>query len=244
MVTDAGLGAVTLRGPPRRLTAVVRLEVSGPEVLPVAVELPGGSVVLRGRMMPLGQDASEFRLELLQETPPGTYHGVAPIGGKNREIVVVVEPVARLRFYPKTTTLTAGPGSREEFAVTVVNAGNVPLLIPRIADFDLEDDSGPDRALGRALRAELGEKETRMDRLFEELREVHGGEARVTVVKGAGVVEPGQSRELFNYLDVPVTLKPGRTYAGGWDVGEAAHLIVIEAVKGDARPARRGRRKT
>lgn len=243
MATTTKPEAVTLRGPPQRLTAVVRLETSGREVFPVTVKLPGGSAVLRASVTPFGRDTSEIRLELPRETPPGTYGGVAPLGGKNREIVLEVEPVERLRIHPRHTTLTAGPGSREQFSVTVVNAGNVPFEIPRTASFDLEDDDGQDRALGRALRAELGDNETRMDRFFEEIRELHGGEARLTVARGAGVVKPGQSCELSNYLDVPVTVKPGRTYTGGWDIGDTAHLIVLKAINGDAQPARRGRRK-
>lgn len=244
MATAAKRATVTLRGPPQRLTAVAHFEASGPQVLQVGVELPGISAVLRGSVTPFGRDTSEIRLELPRETPPGTYGGVALIDGKNREIVIVVEPVERLRIHPRQTTLIAGPGSRAEFSITVVNAGNVPLEIPRTAEFDLEDDDGQDRALGRALRAELGESETRMDRFFEEVREADGGEARLTVVEGAGVVEPGQSCELSTYLDVPVTVKPGRTYTGGWDIGDSAHLIVLEAVAGDPQPRRRARRKT
>ncbi len=243
MASVAKAGAIVLRGPPRRLSAVVKLETSSREILPITLKLPGGSAVFRARMAPFGGDTTELRLGLPRQTPPGTYGGLAVIGEENREIVVEVEPVEHTRVHPQETTITAAPGSREEFSVTVLNGGNVSLQIPRTSEFDLEDDDGQDRALGRALRAELKKDETRMDRFFEEVREAHGGEARVTVGEGAGEVKPGQSCELRVQLDVPVTVKVGRTYMGDWEIGDASHPIVNDAIKGNGEPARRGRRK-
>jgi hypothetical protein len=243
MASATKVEAITLRGPPHRLSAVVRLQTSSREILPITLKLPGGSAVFRARMAPFGRDTAEIRLRLPRETPPGTYGGLAVIGKENREVVVEVEPVVRTRVHPRQTTLATDPGSRAEFSVTVLNAGNVLLEIPRTAQFDLEDDDGQDRSLGRALRADLKKDETRMDRFFDEVREAHGGEARLTVVQGAGYVDPGQSCQLSAQLDVPVMVKAGRTYTGGWEIGDASHPIVIEATKGNGEPARRGRRK-
>jgi len=115
--------------------------------------------------------------------------------------------------------------------------------VKRAIELDLEDGEGQDRALGRALRAELGEGETRVDRFFEELREGYGGVARLAVTHGDAVLEPGRSCELVALLDLPVTVQARHSYSGTWQIGDVAHLIDVEVTKGAQEPARRGRRK-
>jgi hypothetical protein len=243
MTSVKGSEVITLRGPPRRLSAVVHFGTPSRAVVPVTLKLPAESALLRARIAPFGREASEIRLQLPRETPPGTYRGKAPVGGKNRNIVVEVEPVVQLRVHPKRTVLSAEPGGRAEFGVTVANAGNVAYEVPRAAELDLEDVDGQDRALGRALRAELAEDESRVDRFFEELREGHGGVARLAVARGGGVLNPGQSRELAALLEIPVTVQARYSYSGTWQIGNVTHIIDVEVTKRAQEPARRGRRK-
>ncbi len=111
-------------------------------------------------------------------------------------------------------------------------AATWPSTCRRRPPVELDDDRDQVFAFGRALRAKLGEGEQRVDRFFEELVESHGGQGRVTVIEGAGRLEPGQSRALRCGLDVPELAKPGRTYTGGWEPAWAGHLLVLEVVNG------------
>ncbi len=125
----------------------------------------------------------------------------------------------------------------------MLNASNVAVEVPQETSMDL-DAEDQERAFGRALRAELPEGESRVDRFFEELREGHGGEARLTVVDGAGALEPGESRELRCRVEVPMTVQPGRSYGGSWEIGNAGHFLTLEVGKPEpGTPRTRGRRK-
>lgn len=244
MKAGNGRGVITLHGPPRKLTAVVRGLVSGRTVVPVTLKLPQESAVVRARIAPFSRVASEMRLQLPRETPPGTYRGESSVDGEPREIVVEVAPLAHLWVQPKRTVLAAEPGGQAELSIVLSNAGNVPVEMPRAAEVDLEDAEAQDRALGRALRAKLAEGERRVDRFFEELREAHGGAARLTVKRSLDILKPGQTCQLAARVDIPVTVHAGHTYSGVWQIGDANHLIGVEITRGPAGPARRGRRKS
>jgi len=232
---------LTLSGPPRNATAVVRIDARANTRLPVTLTLAGQPAVFSAWVKPFGEGTSEIRLQLPRETPPGSYAGEVPIGGQPRPIVIEVEPVMRLRLHPKQTVISVEAGSRAEFRVTLVNRGNVPVDIPKADAFDLDDSDGQDRALGRTLRATLQEGERRVDRFFEEIRECHGGEARVAVRAGAGRLDPGASCTLTCLLDVPVTVQAGRSYLGAWPIANTSHVIVVEVTKGPPPHDRRTR---
>lgn len=224
--------AITLSGPPRSMSAVVRLDPPGEGVVPVTMKLAGGAGIFRAHVRPFGHGTSEIRLRLPRETPPGTYNGEGPFGGEQRGIVVEVEPDVRVRVHPKRTALSVEAGSRAPFEITIVNTGNVPIELPTNAVFDLDDAEGQDRALGRALRATLPDGERRVDRFFEEIRATHGGEARVTIQSGAGPLAPGETRELSCVLDVPATVQAGQSYLGAWPLGNGGHVLLVEVTKG------------
>lgn len=235
MKVDAGRETITLSGPPRNTAAVVRLETPRHRVVPITIEIAGQPAIYRAFVRPFGVGKSQIRLRLPHDTPPGTYSGESIIGGKPRSVVLEVEPLEQIRVQPIRTVLSAAAGSAVEFGLTIVNDGNVPFDVPRAAAFDLDAAAGQDKALGRALRAPLAQGERRVDRFFEEMRESHGGEARVAVMSGAHRLEPGEASELTCRLDVPVMAKEGYTYLGAWQIGNAGHVIVVEVTR-DARP--------
>lgn len=225
--------ALVLTGPPAGAAALVRVPPRG-RVLPVTLKLPDGPAVHRAYLRPFGEDASEIRLRLPPGTPPGTYRGQATLGGAEVEVAVVVEQVLQLRARPKRSAFTVRPGTRVEFDLDLANAGNVSVEVPGAVTLDFDETAGQDRALGRALRATLAPGERRVDRFFEEMREMHGGEATLTIAAGAGPIGPGETRELRCVLDVPASALPGRSYLGAWRVANASHVIVLE-VEGSGR---------
>jgi hypothetical protein len=231
-----------LSGPPRHLRARVDWD-PGQKVLPVAVRLKDGPAVLRAYIRSRGAGWSEVRVRLPEGTPPGRYRGEAVAGEARWALVLDVAPVIDVRLVPEVAFLSSEPGGRAEFEVAVSNDGNVAVDVPEGAAVDL-DEPDQERALGRALRAELKEDEKRVDRLFEELRETHAGEGRVTVTEGAGPVEAGERRRLRCRLEVPMTATPGRRYGGSWDVGNTGHFLTVDVTGPPAGSARtRGRRK-
>lgn len=241
-MTSARYGEeITLSGPPRNMTVVVPFDSSADKVVPISVSVAGQSTIYRAVVRAFGRGQSEIRLQLPGDTAPGIYSGEGTIGGKQRGILVDVEPVMRIRVQPRQTIVSAAASSSVEFGITLLNSGNVAFDVPKTDVFDFDDAVGQDRALGRSLRAPLSEGERRVDRFFDELQQSHGGEARVAVQKGAGRLEPGESRELMCLLDVPASAQEGRSYLGAWQLGNAAHVIVADILT-SARP-KNGRAK-
>ncbi len=219
---------ITLAGPPRNLTAIVSMDVARSTVVPISVTRAGQATIYRAVVRPIGIGNAELRLRLPDDFSPATYRGEATLYGKPRAVIIEVQTVTRIRIDPRQTVVTAEPSSSTPFAVTVTNGGNVPFLIPKSDTLDLDDAAGQDRALGRTLRALLEKDERRVDRLFEELRQTHGGEGRITVRSGAGPLPPGESRIVSCVLDVPESAQPGRAYVGAWQLGSVSHLIVAD----------------
>jgi hypothetical protein len=226
-----GLGRITLAGRPRKVSAVVRLDPSCDRVVPVAIKLADTPSIFRASVRHFGAGTSEVRLRLPGETPPGRYGGEGQFAGERRALLVEVEPAVRIRVSPKQTVLTVDGGSTAEFALTVVNAGNVPLDVPKAAVFDLDDADAQDRALGRAMRAKLPEGERLVDRFFDEIRESHGGEAHLAVLEGSGRLEPGDTRTLRCQLVIPASAQAGRSYLGAWQLGNVSHLVGVVVKK-------------
>ena len=224
---------ITLAGPPRNLTAIIPLDMARSTVVPISVTHAGQATIYRAVLRPVGIANAELRLRLPDDFASGTYSGEATLHGKPRAIFVEVQAVTRIRIDPRQTVVTAEPSSSVQFTVTVTNGGNEPFHIPKSDTLDLDDVAGQDRALGRTLRAPLETDERRVDRLFEELRQTHGGEGRITVRSGAGPLPPGESRVVSCVLDVPESAQPGRSYVGAWELGRVSHLIVADIMVGE-----------
>ena len=237
MAYAADLEQITLSGPPQYLQAVIQNFPVEKGMISVTLTIGRETGIHRALLRPLGRSNSELLLKLPPQTAPGSYRGDADFdgdansGAKRRPIMVEIEPVTQLMLHPEQTTLEAGPASKSEFNLLIVNLGNVPVDIPESSTFDLDDEQAQDGALGRSLRAKLPQGEQRVDRFFEELRVSHGGEARVLVRAGAGSLAPGESRTLQCTLVAPDMIQAGRSYSGDWPLGNTAHIIAVTAAK-------------
>lgn len=228
---------LTISGPPRSMRAIVPLSVERATVVPIALHIGVQRSIVRAVLRPLAMGTSELRLRLPDQSAPGVYPGEATMEGKARALIVEIEPQLRIRVQPEQTTVTVQPASSQPFSLTISNGGNVPIDIPRIAAFDLDDVDGQERALGRSLRAPLAPGEARVDRFFEELRESHGGEARVTVRSGAGPLAPGELRDIACVLEVPDMVRAGRSYSGSFEIGPVSHVLVAD-IMSSSRPTK------
>lgn len=223
-------------GRPGNLAAVVPADLITERIVPISVSVAGKPTIYRATARAFGSNQSEIRLRLPDDTPPGTYQGEGTLGGKPRGVLVEVDSVVKVRVTPSETVVAAAPAARIDFTITVQNAGNVPLDIPKLDTFDLDDEEGQDRALGRSLRGSESDGKRGVDRYFDELRNSHGGEARVLLKDGAGRLGPGESRSLTCVLEVPDIAQEGHTYVGAWPIGDSQHVIVCDIAATVRRP--------
>lgn len=248
MATSAGL-PIRFRGSPRiveglaPLTPQQALSVS----LLLDLKLPRTvqpTVPLTLQTDPVGSSATRLRFSLPESTPPGTYEGTVQIGGESYPIRVEVEPHPYLVISPRQLLLQVASGQEAIVDLTLVNSGNVPCEIRKAHVFGLFDVEGAERSIGAALGDSAEKGQGRLNRLMEEAADNHGGLVRVNVQEGAGIMEPGELRNLHATLRFSDRLKPKHTYLGTWSLINLEYYVQVDvASPNPAAPERPRTRK-
>jgi hypothetical protein len=222
-----GGAPLRFRGPPSQLAALSTVPAGGE----VGVELAGsGPEPSAVAVQPLDPDASDrawVKLALPGSTPPGEYAATMRVDGRDREVVLEVEPRARLRISPRRLVLGAVPGERVSATIVIANVGNVASPVRDVSALGLFDVDGAERAVGRTFRSRA-KGEALVERLAEELREGYGGVVRVAVEEGSGAIPPGEAREVRVTFHLPAGLQPGRVYEGAWALEPVNYMVRVE----------------
>lgn len=232
-VRAAAGSPVRLRGTPRRLAGplpaaagadAVEVDVAGVEVESISVRAIGD---------PGGTGRAWLRLALPASTRPGEYQGTIRVGRrKAQQVVLDVEPRARLRLSPRRLLLRGGAGERVVATVLAVNLGNTECAFRGTDAVGLFEVDGAERAIGRTFRRGRDDGQRIVERLAEELAQGYGGLAKLTVAGRAGTLGPGETRELAVTLHLPDALRPGRVYEGAWTLPDANYMVQVEVSGG------------
>ena len=150
------------------------------------------------------------------------------MGDRTIPIVIEVEPAARLHASPSRFETSATSGGSETIEIEIMNGGNLPVDIPTRSSFCLFDGGGIDHAVWAALTLEPPEGKGRVDLLLDDLAASHGGLVDVRVRDGAGSIAPGTQRTCQVELRFSDRLRPGRRYAGAWEVAGLRVPIRVE----------------
>ena len=221
------------RGGPTRLAATLNLSPSDSKTGSVEVILK--DAVGRIAVRPITREdpsRSLLRLRLPRTTPPGTYEGTVRIGDTMMPFVAQIEPRPQLRFFPGRLIISAAAGAMVDSDLTLVNTGNVPVNIENTHTFCIFDGTGIDRAFFVALAEDKSKGEERINRLLDELADLHGGLVRLRVEQGVGEIAPGETRELHIVLRFSDRLRAGRRYSGVWQLSSANYSIKINVTEG------------
>lgn len=222
IMNQGGTRQLRFRGAPNHLSAVLRLSEAETEMLseaqPAMVHLAGAEaqpLILRPvRNAEPGVSLLKLRLPLT--TPPGSYEGTVEAGGKQLPVRVEVEPLPRLRIFPRSLALKAAAKAQLKSEFDVVNVGNVAIDIASEYSFCVFDGAGIEHAFYAALATNAIKGERRLAHLMDKLAEYHGGLVRVVVEEGIGEIAAGETRNLRFTLIMPERLSPGHTYSGTW----------------------------
>lgn len=233
---------IRVRGKPPNLSAALPLTSSQVQAISVSLDTPSKSAIKHAfkstqpliRVTPESDAGiSRLHLRLPRTTPPGTYSGTVKIEEHDQPIVIEVEPRKRISFSPKQTTICCKSGERIELCFTMINMGNVPLTIPKVSGFGLYQKQGMDHAVGAAFHKQLSEGERRIDSFMEALHDGYGGVVKLKIQEGAGILDPGDSREVTVVLQIPSQTVPGNEYWGLWSIYDYNYKIEIELLPDD-----------
>jgi hypothetical protein len=234
---------VTFRGPPHRLSSLVRLPTGADELGEPKASLEGAEI--RGLSIRLlsgkGLDMGKLTLRLPKSTPPGSYAGSVELGGRPVPVRVDVEPRPRLEASPSRLAFEVEPGAEATATVTLLNVGNVPFEVPAASKFCVFDGGGVDYAFFVAFVSDPPESKRRIDVLLDELAGSHGGLVELRARAASRVVAPGEAQDVDLTFSFSDRLRPGHDYAGSWDA-EGLHVRIRVSVPG-GKPTQRTRRE-
>lgn len=229
--TAAAAPPIRFTGRPNRLDAALPMAVPAGAAPELQVELDVPEAMVGYTTRP-GTTALGLRLALPDSTPAGTYKGVVTIGEATHPAVVEIQERRRVVVTPARIAVRVELPAREAATeLHVLNAGNAPLDLAAKQAFGLFEDHGLDRSLARAWTDAKARGVDRFGVLADELAASHGGPTRVRLDEGAGVLQPGEARQIKVSFEFHGELIAGRSYFGYWDVGGAVCTVRVEAVE-------------
>jgi hypothetical protein len=224
---------IRFTGRPHRLDAALPMAITAAAApaLQVELDVPDADPAVGYAARP-GTAALGLRLAVPDSTPAGTYKGVMTIGDARHPMVVEIQERRRVVVTPGRVALQVALPKAEAAAVLhVLNAGNAPVDLAAKQAFGLFEDHGLDRSLARAWTDAKARGVDRFGVLADELASSHGGPVRVRLAKGAGVLEPGESRDVDVRFEFQGALVAGRSYFGYWDVGGQVCTVRVEVTE-------------
>src|SRR5262245_34847319 len=138
-------------------------------------------------------------------TPPGTYHAVLDLDGRERPVVMHVTEDVSLTIDPDELVLLNRPGKSVEKRVVFGNEGNVPISVRNIGAVVLDDELAHCQALRGAL-ADVGDKMKNLDEFIVALgRRYHEiYETLALAVKNtAFTLQPGETQAVDLKINLP-----------------------------------------
>jgi hypothetical protein len=229
---SAAPSAVRFEGTPTAVSALVNVPGAQRSAIKVDVMLPGldAAQPVQALTAPASETRTLVRLVLAAGTPPGAYDATVHTLAGDIPAVVLVKERPHLTLTPTLLRITAPPGGEIEQNLTAFNAGNVPCRIGRTYGFGLFDSEGLDKAVGAGLLAKAAGLE-RLATMADSLADSHGGLVRMTVREGAGVLNPGEDRQLVMALRFSDRLKPGLQYVATWALQDLRTAVLVDVVK-------------
>ncbi len=214
------------RGVPASLTGVVPDRDDAEQEVRVSYR-PSGSKEARDVMVLGDSDPRIVRLTLPDDVEPGTYEGTVMLGDEERDARLEVEAAPGLRVVPEQLRVQAHPGDLVGADLTLINTGNVPVQVRRTQVFGVFMEGGVERALHLGYVDKQKGDRRRVDVIADNLAQAHPGLVKMKISRGYGKVGAGELRELEVTLDIPSSVKAGRTYRGNWELANLVYPVTI-----------------
>ena len=174
----------------------------------------------------LGPAVAQLRVD--SRLAPGVYNSSVEVGSETREVVLHVEERRSMAVQPSRFELAAGKTSPVA-AVLLVNDGNVPVTVPKVAVVAL----GEHRALTSGFHVALTQRGSQghqsfLDAYASLLAAAEVGAARAEFGKGANAtLNPGESLVTEITFQLPTGLKKHSEYRGHFMVERTRCTVTL-----------------
>jgi len=178
---------------------------------------------------PAGVGATEVRLLLPEDTPPGPVDAEVLWDGGAIAATVEVLAEERVDVRPHDLRVTGAPGDEVPVQVHLAARGNVPVDVPKVGVLAFERAE----TLQRAIVAALSTKKGGLDRwaaAADAVADDQSGVARVVVGEGAGPLGPAEQRWVGAAVHVPAGLEPGSSHVATWLVAGTRVRVQVDVV--------------
>lgn len=234
---------VRLVGPPGAVVGVV--DVPPAQRASLVLVDPGGKetdpVLAGARLLtaPAGPGHTEVRLLLADDAPAGQRTAQLLWDDGAIEARVEVLGARSVEVRPLVVPLSAAAGALVPVGVDVVNRGNVPVEVAKVAVLAFEERE----TLERAIAAGLSGKARGLDRwavVADTVAERQSEAARIVVTQGAGTLAPGGAARVQAEVHVPAGLPAGE-HAGTWVLAGVRVRVEVEIQVSEPAPQRAAR---
>ena len=168
-----------------------------------------------------GNNMLRINVPLSKHTPPGTYKVLINAGSKQFEVNLDVVENMGVTIFPNSIQLLGNQRTAKK-ELMITNTGNVPLEIkdPGAIMLEVEHiDCRVIRGVVGGIRSNRSKASANIDEIInlasKELEQLYheAGALKVTLVGGATVIAPGESKKVTLNFSIPTTLK-NRSYNG------------------------------
>jgi hypothetical protein len=227
-MTQSGDSPLRLTGTTRSLETIVPVP-AGEASVAAAVVMEDATLqpqpLAWARILTPG--VARIRLKFARHVRPGSYRGFLRVAGVEYPFVAELNSEVHLWVSPSGLPLFGAASGQTAAEVTIVNAGNGDYQIRTMYAFGVFQKGGVGRALGKAYRTAPTDPRPWIDRVGDNLTMAHGGLVRVQVKRGAGVLLPGEARNIALLFHFPDNLQPGYLYKGEIEFGNVIYPVQI-----------------
>lgn len=208
---------IRMAGPPRRIYLLDPIDIGAQSVKLISKQRFGqfcenDELPCRTRAKAGGQ--LNLKLRLSNDTEPGVYNAQLDVGSKHYDVLMEVQPSAKLRFLPKSLMLTAKPGGTIKANLAIYNCGNVGINVPNSAIANIYQLQSLPSAFANTFQLETEDASELAKSFLINLKNGYGGVMKFHFDGNLCEISPN-TQEVFQIKGrVPKLAKSGCIYTG------------------------------
>lgn len=174
---------------------------------------PLNEIRIAARLYPGQQGNIHFEFPVAANTPPGLYEAELQVGSQTQAAQIRINPFLEITLIPDEITLYTKGKNQFEIEFEVTNSGNMQVNMGDILRAPLQEESGLEAQLQKALMEACDEDDDNsvpLDKLLCSMSEQQPGE--LTMNWDNSLLDPGKSLIFKSIIELPDDLPLNRHY--------------------------------